>query len=155
MGAAYWLGFDPIERSLEQLAKHAAESWPPYNIEQIGSDRLEVTLAVAGFAASELRVTLDQNHLLIQGKKADDTTVNARSPNGAARIFLHRGIASRQFQRHFILGHDIRLDRAELAQGLLILSLSRPPPPLPQQLSISSESCENESKITLTISTIR
>ena len=155
MGAGYWLGFDPIERSLEQLGKHAADSWPPYNIEQIGSDRLEVTLAVAGFAASELRVTLDQNHLLIQGKKADDATIPNDQAHAPSRIFLYRGIASRQFQRHFILGHDIRLDRAELAHGLLVLSLSRPPPPLPKHLTILSEHSENESKITLTVSTIR
>ncbi|MDI9349517.1 MAG: Hsp20 family protein [Candidatus Symbiobacter sp.] len=147
LGAGFWLGFESVERSLENLTKHAAESWPPYNVEQIGSDQLQVTLAVAGFAPSELKVVLDQNHLVIQGKKSDENASDAP----AARIFLYRGIASRQFQRHFILGNDIRLDRAELSQGLLVLSLSRPPPPCPQYVTITTRSKNGDDQVALTI----
>ena len=132
LGAAFWLGFDSAERGLENLVKQAVDSWPPYNVEQIGKDRLQVTLAVAGFAASELQITLDQNRLTIQGKKTDDAS---DSPD-IERVFLHRGIATRQFQRHFMLGHDIMLDGAQLGQGLLTISLSRPPRTMPRQIDI-------------------
>lgn len=144
LGSGFWLGFDGLEQSLANVAKYAAENWPPYNVEQIGDDRLQVTLAVAGFDESELQITLDQNHLMIHGKKQEQTPENER-------IFLHRGIATRQFQRHFILGQDIKLECAELSRGLLILSLSRPPPQRPKQITIKNRAAQSEDKIQLAV----
>jgi HSP20 family molecular chaperone IbpA len=110
----FLLGFDHIERLLERTAK--AESYPPYNIEHDGPDRLRITLAVAGFAASDLSVMVEDNQLVIKGRQsdADDKT------------FLHRGIANRQFQRSFVLADGLQVLDAELQHGLLSISLSRP-----------------------------
>ena len=86
------LGFDQLERTLDRLAKNA-EGYPPYNIERIGENGLRITLAVAGFSTDDLAIELVENQLSVRGKQTDDTT----------RVFLHRGIAARQFQRAFML----------------------------------------------------
>ena len=109
------LGFDQLERTLDRLAKNA-EGYPPYNIERIGENGLRITLAVAGFAADDLTIELVENQLSVRGKQADDTT----------RVFLHRGIAARQFQRAFMLADGIEVMRARLDNGLLSIDLVRP-----------------------------
>jgi HSP20 family molecular chaperone IbpA len=114
----FLLGFDQIERTLDRLSKAAGDAYPPYNIEQIDADRFAIILAVAGFAADDLTVTHELNQLIIKGKQADD-------PN---RTYLHRGIAARQFQRVFLLAEGIEVARADLAHGLLTLTLKRPTP---------------------------
>lgn len=116
------LGFDAVEKTLERLAKNG-ESYPPYNIERIRQDgcseRLRITLAVAGFAESDLEVTTEENQLLVRGRQSDD---------GSEREFLHRGIAARQFQRTFVLADGMRVIAAELKNGLLSVDLDRPQP---------------------------
>ncbi len=112
------LGFDHFEEALERVSKAAADGYPPYNIEQIGEDGLRITLAVAGFAESDLSVLVEDNQLVIRGKQAED---------GNERIYLHRGIAARQFQRSFILADGIEVVRAYLDNGLLHVDLRRPP----------------------------
>ena len=108
------LGFEHIERLLERNAK--AESYPPYNIEHTSEERLRITLAVAGFAAEDLSVTVEDNQLFVRGRlnSAEDKT------------FLHRGIATRQFQRSFVLADGIDVLGAELNHGLLTIELERP-----------------------------
>src|SRR5215475_13006530 len=109
------LGFDQLERTLERLAKNA-EGYPPYNIERIGENGLRITLAVAGFGADDLAIELVENQLSVRGKQADD----------GARVFLHRGIAARQFQRAFMLADGIEVMGARLDNGLLSIDLVRP-----------------------------
>ena len=112
------LGFDQFEEALERVSKAAADGYPPYNIEQIGEDGLRITLAVAGFAESDLGIQLEDNQLVIRGKQAEDDK---------ERVYLHRGIAARQFQRSFILADGIEVVRAYLDSGLLQVELQRPP----------------------------
>ncbi len=114
------LGFDQFERTLDRIAKMPAEGYPPYNIEQIGEDRLKITLAVAGFTEVDLSIQIDGNQLVVQGKQAEDVD--------DGREFLHRGIATRQFQRCFVLADGIEVTGAAMDNGLLIIDLVRPLP---------------------------
>jgi HSP20 family molecular chaperone IbpA len=114
----YLLGFDHLERLLERTAKSANDGYPPYNIEQLGSDTLRIALAVAGFSNDDLNVTVEDNQLVIRGRQTE-------SPG---RTFLHRGIAARQFQRAFVLADGIEVTGAELKNGLLSIELARPKP---------------------------
>jgi HSP20 family molecular chaperone IbpA len=109
------LGFDQFERTLDRLAKNA-EGYPPYNIERIGENGLRITLAVAGFTIDDLVIELVENQLSVRGKQTEDTT----------RVFLHRGIAARQFQRAFMLADGIEITGARLDNGLLSIDLVRP-----------------------------
>jgi HSP20 family molecular chaperone IbpA len=114
------LGFDAMEKTLERLSK-TGDSYPPYNIERLrgdDSDRLRITLAVAGFAESDLEVTTEENQLVVRGKQAEDVE----------REYLHRGIAARQFQRCFVLADGMRVTSATLRNGLLSIELDRPAP---------------------------
>lgn len=111
------LGFDQFEQALERVSKAAADGYPPYNIEQIAEDGLRITLAVAGFAEGDLSIQLEDNQLVIRGRQAEEKE----------RIYLHRGIAARQFQRSFILADGIDVVRAHLDNGLLHVELRRPP----------------------------
>ncbi|MCW5735925.1 MAG: Hsp20 family protein [Enhydrobacter sp.] len=109
------LGFDQLERTLERLAKNA-EGYPPYNIERVGDNGLRITLAVAGFTCDDLVIELVENQLSVRGKQVDDTD----------RVYLHRGIAARQFQRAFMLADGIEVIGAQLDNGLLSIDLARP-----------------------------
>ena len=109
------LGFDQLERTLDRLAKNA-EGYPPYNIERIGSDGVRIVLAVAGFAIAALTIELVESQLTVRGKQTDD----------GDRVFLHRGIAARQFQRSFMLADGIEVIGARLDNGLLSIDLIRP-----------------------------
>ena len=113
------LGFDHFERVLDRISKSSAEGYPPYNIEQIGEDGLRITLAVAGFSMDDLQVALESNQLTVRGRQGED------DPD---RVFLHRGIAARQFQRSFVLAEGIEVTGASLDNGLLHIDLQRPQP---------------------------
>ena len=108
------LGFDQFERTLDRIGK-SADNYPPYNIEQLAEDRLRITLAVAGFAAEDLDIRLEANQLTIRGKQ----------PDQGERVFLHRGIAARQFQRSFMLADGLEVSGASLANGLLEIDVLR------------------------------
>lgn len=111
------LGFDQIERALDRMSKSAGDGYPPYNVEQLDEARLRITLAVAGFSEAELSVQIENNQLVIRGRQA---------PEAEDRVFLHRGIAARQFQRSFVLADGIEVTAARLDNGLLHIDLQRP-----------------------------
>jgi len=113
-----FLGFDHFEQTFDRLKKSGTEGYPPYNIEQISNSQLRITLAVAGFTMEELDVEIEQNQLTIRGK-------NKKSSDDDERVFLHRGIASRQFQRSFILADGIEIIGATLENGLLHIDMER------------------------------
>jgi HSP20 family molecular chaperone IbpA len=112
------LGFDHFERTLDRVTKASNDGYPPYNIEQVSEDALRITLAVAGFSEDDLSVTMEANQLIIQGKQTEDTE----------KVYLHRGIAARQFQRTFVLAEGIEVIAAETDSGLLKIDLRRPRP---------------------------
>jgi HSP20 family molecular chaperone IbpA len=110
------LGFDHFERALDRVSKISSDGYPPYNIEQLGENSLRITLAVAGFTMGDLSITIEDNQLVVRGKQTDD----------AERVYLHRGIAARQFQRSFVLAEGIEVSGAWLDNGLLHIDLVRP-----------------------------
>jgi HSP20 family molecular chaperone IbpA len=110
------LGFDHFERALDRVSKAAADGYPPYNVEQTGENTLRITLAVAGFSMDDLMIRIEDNQLVVRGKQTDDKD----------RIYLHRGIAARQFQRSFVLAEGIEVAGASLDNGLLHIELVRP-----------------------------
>ncbi len=112
------LGFDQFERTLDRVAKASAEGYPPYNIEQVGENGLRIVLAVAGFTADDLTVHVEDSQLIVRGRQAEETD----------RVYLHRGIAARQFQRGFVLAEGIEVSGASLDNGLLSIDLIRPQP---------------------------
>ncbi|MCB1650459.1 MAG: Hsp20 family protein [Alphaproteobacteria bacterium] len=114
-----FLGFDHFEKTFDRLRK-ANEGYPPYNIEQIGESGLRITLAVAGFSMNDLDVETENNQLVIRGKHIEEETAQEQE-----RIFLHRGIAARQFQRNFILADGVEVTGASLNNGLLHIELQR------------------------------
>ena len=110
------LGFDHFERALDRVSKVSADGYPPYNVEQLGENALRITLAVAGFQMNDLGITVEDNQLVVRGRQTDDTQ----------RVYLHRGIAARQFQRSFVLAEGIEVSGAWLDNGLLHIDLVRP-----------------------------
>lgn len=114
-----FLGFDHLEQVIERAAKTSSEGYPPYNIEQLSSTSLRITIAVAGFTMDDLQITQEDNQLVIRGRQTDESQ---------GRIFLHRGIAARQFQRAFVLAEGIEVKGAWLDNGLLHIDLARPLP---------------------------
>jgi len=113
------LGFDHFERVIDRVAKSSAESYPPYNIEQINEEALRITIAVAGFSMNDLEATTEDNQLVIRGRN----TVEDKE-----KVYLHRGIAARQFQRSFVLAEGIEVVTARLEDGLLHIDMTRPIP---------------------------
>ena len=114
-----FVGFDQLEQMLERAAKSSSDGYPPYNIEQVSGTTLRITLAVAGFTMDDLQITQEDNQLVIRGRQNDDTQ---------GRVFLHRGIAARQFQRAFVMAEGIEVKSAWLDNGLLHIELARPLP---------------------------
>ena len=112
----YLLGFEQLDRLVERTAKSGSDGYPPCNIEQRSETSYRITLAVAGFADSDLAITLENNQLTIRGRQADECE---------GRVFLHRGIAARQFQRSFVLADGVEVTGAELENGLLHIDLAR------------------------------
>ena len=115
----YMLGFDQLERLLERTAKSGNEGYPPFNIEQTSANSYRITLAVAGFAEEQLIITVEDRQLVIRGRQSDDS---------GERVFLHRGIASRQFQRSFVLADGVDVGEAIMENGLLHIDLTRAVP---------------------------
>ena len=141
----FFLGFDQLEREFDRIKK-STDGYPPYNVEQIDDDGLRITLAVAGFTMDDLDIELENNQLTIRGKQQDDDK----------RVYLHRGIAARQFQRSFMLADGIEVDRARLDSGLLHIEMKRiSPEPTVKKIKITQEAQstqELESKNTIKVS---
>ena len=115
----YLLGFEQLDRLMERTAKSGNDGYPPYNIEQKDDGRYRITLAVAGFAEGDLTITLENAQLVIRGRQEDDAD---------GRVFLHRGIAARQFHRSFVLADGVEVTGATLENGLLHVDLARREP---------------------------
>lgn len=115
----YMLGFEQLERLLERSAKSGNEGYPPFNIEQTSQNSYRITLAVAGFGEDDLSITVEDRQLVIRGRQNDD---------GEDRVFLHRGIAARQFQRSFVLADGVEVGDAIIENGLLHVDLTRAQP---------------------------
>lgn len=120
--APFLLGFDSFEERIDRLAK-SADGYPPYNIERTvdaeGTERFLISIAVAGFGASELEVLAEDNQIVVRGRQKDEP----------GREFLHRGIAARQFQRAFILADGMIVKDATLGHGMLVVAVERPRTP--------------------------
>ena len=110
----HMLGFEQLEQLLEKTTKSSNGGYPPFNIEQTSDRSFRISLATAGFSEADLSITLENRQLVIQGKK------NQESDN---RIFLHRGIATRQFQRSFVLADGVEVGEAFMENGLLHIDL--------------------------------
>lgn len=115
----HMLGFEQLERLLERTAKSGNEGYPPFNIEQTSDNSYRITLAVAGFAEEDLSITVEDRQLVIRGRQTDDSE---------GRMFLHRGIAARQFQRMFVLADSVEVGEAIIENGLLHVDLTRTMP---------------------------
>lgn len=115
----FFLGFEQLERLMERTAKSDNNGYPPFNIEQKGTNAYRITLAVAGFAEDDLSITLEDKELVIRGRQAEEDT---------SRMFLHRGIAARQFQRSFVLADGVEVSGATMENGLLHVDLTKSEP---------------------------
>ncbi|MBC2834856.1 Hsp20 family protein [Paragemmobacter straminiformis] len=125
----FLLGFEQLERLVERTAK-TAEGYPPFNIEATSENAYRITLAVAGFREEDLSITVEDRQLVIRGRQGDD---------GAERVFLHRGIAARAFQRSFVLADGVEVAGASMEHGLLHIDLRRSvPETVVQTIAISS-----------------
>lgn len=117
------LGFEEMERLIDRAGKSGSDGYPPYNIERITGaegrmELLRITLAVAGFTRDQIEIVVDDRQLIIRGKQDDETS----------RVYLHRGIAARQFQRTFVLADGIEVKTADLENGLLSVDLIKREP---------------------------
>ena len=128
----HMLGFEQLEQLLERTAKSSNEGYPPFNIEQTSDRSFRVSLATAGFSEADLSITLENRQLVIKGNKNQET---------GTRIFLHRGIATRQFQRSFILADGIEVGEAFMENGLLHIDLlQNTPTNVIQKIEIKTDS---------------
>jgi HSP20 family molecular chaperone IbpA len=115
----FFVGFEQLERLVERTAKSGNEGYPPYNIEQTSELSYRITLAVAGFAEEDLSITVEDRQLVVRGRQSDEID---------ERVFLHRGIAARQFQKSFVLADAVDVAGASMENGLLHVDLNRSAP---------------------------
>jgi molecular chaperone IbpA len=136
------IGFDRLARNLESATRVETGSYPPYNIEVCGDDEYRITMAVAGFTDADLDIEVRENVLRVSGAKQEDA---------GERRYLHRGIANRSFERSFQLADYVRVDAAELRDGMLDIHLVREIPEAmkPRRIEIGtgkSRLIENDSR---------
>jgi molecular chaperone IbpA len=127
------VGFDRLFDLLESQARsHSGDNYPPFNIARQGEDNYRITLAVAGFRPQDIDITAQQNLLTIQGKKREEFEDGSE--------MLHVGIANRGFERRFELADFVRVERADLADGLLVIDLVREVPDAmkPKKIAVGS-----------------
>ena len=115
----FLLGFDQLERLVERTAKSGSEGYPPFNIEQSSENGFRITLAVAGFREADMSITVEDRQLVNRRRQADDDQ---------GRVYLHRGIAARAFQRSFVLADGVEVAGATMENGLLHVDLRRSVP---------------------------
>lgn len=127
------VGFDGLEQLLDRMSKTQNDGYPPYNIEQLDEMNFRISLAVAGFSEADLDVSVEDHQLVIRGRQDDDD----------GRVFLHRGIAARHFQRSFVLADGLQVKTADLNNGLLHIDLERIPPEVQaQKIKISTDTAK-------------
>ena len=133
------IGFDRLFNVLDEVQRTAEESFPPYNIERIDENRFQISVALAGFTPDEVALTAEQNVLTLEGKKADKED----------KIFLHRGISTRNFKRQFNLADYVQVKSAEFDNGLLKIELVREIPEAmkPRRIAINGVSAVNVQKL--------
>lgn len=112
----FFLGFEELEKLMERNTKSDSSGYPPFNIEQTSTESYRITLAIAGFAETDLSITVEDRQLQIRGRQSDETD---------GRVFLHQGIAARQFQRSFVLADGVDVIGATTENGLLHVDLIR------------------------------
>jgi len=134
------VGFDRLGQLLDNVASFEAPTYPPYNIERIGEDEYRVTMAVAGFGTDDINIEVKENVLTVAGKKSDKTESKGE--------FLHQGIAQRAFERHFQLADYVQVEGAELANGLLHVTLRREIPEAmkPRTIAVKSATGNGSAK---------
>lgn len=115
----FLLGFEQLERLVERTAKTSGDGYPPFNIEQTSERGYRITLAVAGFREEDIAITVENRQLAIRGRS---------EPDEDGRVFLHRGIAARAFQKAFVLADGVEVTGAVLENGLLHVDLARAEP---------------------------
>lgn len=115
----FLLGFEQLERLVERTAKTGAEGYPPFNIEATSDTAYRITLAVAGFREDDLAITVEDRQLVVRGRQGEEMQ---------SRVFLHRGIAARAFQRSFVLADGVEVGGASMEHGLLHIDLKRAVP---------------------------
>lgn len=127
----FLLGFEQLERLVERTAK-SSEGYPPFNIEATSENAYRITLAAAGFREEDLAITVEDRQLVVRGRQAEEL---------GERVYLHRGIASRAFQRSFVLADGVEVAGASMEHGLLHIDLKRAvPETVVQTIAISSRS---------------
>lgn len=129
-GYPFLLGFEQLERLVERTAKSGGDGYPPFNIERLGEHDYRISLAVAGFRDCDLQITVEDRQLVVRGRQEEAAE---------HRVFLHRGIAARQFQRSFVMAEGVEVAGARLENGLLHVDLKRSVPDVVvQQIRIVS-----------------
>ena len=111
------VGFDRLFDFLESARAEQPDNYPPYDIEKLSDDRYRITLAVAGFASGDIDITARQNMLVVVGRKSEN--------RGKDGNYLHMGIATRAFERRFELADFVRVEAADMKDGLLSIELVR------------------------------
>lgn len=136
------IGFDQIADLMDRVMTSdvTQPSYPPYNIEKTAPDAYRISIAVAGFADSDLSVEVKENALVVAARKAADDT---------ARTYLHRGIATRAFERRFTLADHVRVTGASHENGMLHIDLKREVPEAlkPRRIEIASVKPADESEL--------
>jgi molecular chaperone IbpA len=133
------IGFDRLFDVLNEVQRTAEESYPPYNIEHLEEDRFQISVALAGFMPDEVALTVEQNVLTLEGRKAEKE----------GKTFLHRGISARNFKRQFTLADHVEVKGARFENGLLVIELQREIPEAikPRCIQIASASPNNVTQI--------
>ncbi len=132
------VGFDRLFDMLENgITNQTADNYPPFDLEQEGNDRYRIILAVAGFRPDEIDITSQQNLLIVSGKKGDQDEPS----------YVHRGIATRSFERRFVLGDYVQVRNADLKDGLLSIELVREIPEEMKPRRIEIRRAESQSQL--------
>ena len=133
------IGFDRLFDLLDETQRGVEDNYPPYNIERLAEDRYQISVAVAGFAPSDITITAEQNVVTIEGSK----------PDKAERDFLYRGISTRNFKRQFNLADYVEVKSAAFDNGLLKIELVREIPEAmkPRRIAIDGVSTGNVQKL--------
>jgi molecular chaperone IbpA len=125
------VGFDRLAQLMDSVGGVDADGYPPYNIERLGDNEYRITMAVAGFSKEEFKIEVKESTLVVSGDK---------KPEDKQRVFLHRGIAARSFERRFQLADHVEVKGADFNDGLLHIDLVRnlPERMKPRTISIGS-----------------